>query len=148
MNPDLLAPPKMTIRMYSWIVGGVSVAALVVGLILAFRGIIQYSDLGRRALMIAVLAGGSVWAYSRLLRYAARARPERMPLVHGIAGTAGLLVFYAVFGLMLRDTPFQGGMPSMFWMAPFIVGTTLAAAGVARRVGDPSGQRVPGRKGD
>lgn len=136
MNQELLAPPRLTVRKYARLVAIFCVLALSIGLPLTFWGLISGVDLAWRSASVAAFGLASVGSYSYLFRLAARARPERLPLFHAVIGTIGIVTLYATLGLMLRGTPFAGGVPSLAFLIPLIVGTILIGSGIARRVGD------------
>src|SRR5262245_10646727 len=104
MSHDLLAPPKLAVRMYAFLVACITGIAVVCGLVMAIRGTISFGTLGWRVGIVVVLDLVLVWGYSRLFRYSLRARPERMAIVHSIVSVMGFLAFYAAIGVMARGS--------------------------------------------
>lgn len=133
---DLLAPPKLTTKRFGWIVGVTTALIICVGILLATAGMLSAREAALKSLVIGVFAAGAVWLYSRLMRVARVARPERMPLIHAVSGIAGMIPFYVSITVLLSGTPLASAMQSYAAMLPLMFGFMLAGLGFARRLGD------------
>lgn len=136
MNEDLLSTPTFTVRKCAVLVSCVSSLSLAFGAFLAIRGTISPAMFAWRVGEVGVLGGALVAVYAWLYRWSLRARPERLPWIHSLISSIGMMVFYGSLGLMLRDTPLGHSAPVFWWIVPFIFATTLIGGGVTRRVGE------------
>ncbi len=133
---DLLAPPKLTTKRYGWIVGVTTAIIICIGVLLAIVGVLTAREAALKSLVIGVFAAGVVWLYSRLMRVARVARPERMPLIHAVSGLAGIVPLYVWITLLLSGTALESATQSYVAMLPLMFGFMLAGLGFARRMGD------------
>lgn len=135
-RPDLLAPPKLTTRMYGRMVAGITAMMACVAAALTIGGYFSIGELAFKLLVSGAGAGLAIWLYSRMMKRARVARPERMPLIHAMASVAGLIPFYVMLTVLFQGTAISNAMRGNWFIVPAMFGMTLAGAGFARRSGD------------
>jgi predicted RNA-binding Zn-ribbon protein involved in translation (DUF1610 family) len=132
MKQDLLAPPKMSARTYAKVTGGICIAIVSGGVIYSFFNDRTLPSVGLSAVLVLLLAAGSIWTYAALLRRAQQFRPERLPLIHALFSSLGLLTIMGAACLMFPSVAHI----APWWQLPCMFGLTLAAGAWGRRFGD------------
>ncbi|GJQ30843.1 MAG: hypothetical protein HBSAPP03_27270 [Phycisphaerae bacterium] len=133
MSTPFLQPPRLSVRAFALLTGGITTTGIIVGVIVGI-GSVPWTILALRVLLTAVLMGLVVWVYARLLALSRRIRPERLPWVHAGVSVLGMSAFSIAMWIMLAGTQFADVFP--MWIIVAMGGMTLAGAGWARRVGE------------
>jgi len=135
MNENLLAPPRVSPRVFAGINGGIALLAVIILSVMTIVGARTPMELLRGSAVILILHTASTLAYFRFVRLASRTRAERLPLIHGCIFASSMTAYMGTIGLLFYGSVIagfreQGGMIAM--MAGFF----LAQCGWTRRVGD------------
>ncbi len=136
MSTPIFQPRTLSVRAYAKVMAAICGMIVLVGILGAWLGWFSIPSLAVRTALVAALGVAAVWAHARLQRKVAITKPENLPWIHAAIATLGIIVFCGGAAIMLSGTTLGGIMP--YWMIPFTAGGTLAAAGLARRVGDSS----------
>ena len=105
------------------------------GILLGARGVLQWTEVAWRCVLIACLVGLVLWTYRRLGSVARNAKPENLPWLQAFASVLLLAVFFGGGIIMLSGTPFSETFSVIWFILPFSFGINLAGHSFTRRVG-------------
>jgi hypothetical protein len=132
MNQALLAPPKMPVRAYAKVNGGITIALITGGVVYSFFTERTLLSTALRALLVLLLTAASIRIYIALVQRAQQLTPARLPLILPFMSSLGFCTIMAAACLMFPS--FVHIAP--WWQLPLMFGLTLAGAGWGRRFGD------------